>query len=91
VVYPESSELTTIKAAELLGVSRPFLIGVLESGAIPQAVTKPANRGRDGAERLTPCYSGTKPPDSAEEEVAGVEGFFGPRTGLTPSGPPAAR
>jgi excisionase family DNA binding protein len=35
VLYPESSELTTKQAAELLGVSRPFLIGVLESGAIP--------------------------------------------------------
>ena len=34
-LYPESSELTTKQAAELLGVSRPFLIGVLESGAIP--------------------------------------------------------
>jgi len=35
VLYPESSELTTKQAAELLGVSRPFLIGVLEAGAIP--------------------------------------------------------
>ena len=35
VLYPESSELTTKQAAELLGVSRPFLIGILESGAIP--------------------------------------------------------
>jgi excisionase family DNA binding protein len=35
VLYPESSELTTKQAAELLGVSRPFLIGVLESGVIP--------------------------------------------------------
>jgi excisionase family DNA binding protein len=31
----ESSELTTKQAAELLGVSRPFLIVILESGAIP--------------------------------------------------------
>ena len=34
ILYPESSELTTKQAAELLGVSRPFLIGILESGAI---------------------------------------------------------
>jgi excisionase family DNA binding protein len=35
VLYPESSELTTKQAAEVLGVSRPFLIRVLESGEIP--------------------------------------------------------
>jgi excisionase family DNA binding protein len=34
-LYPESSELTTKQAAEVLGVSRPFLISILESGAIP--------------------------------------------------------
>lgn len=35
VLYPESSELTTKQAAEVLGVSRPFLIRVLEAGGIP--------------------------------------------------------
>lgn len=35
VFYPESSELTTKQAAEVLGVSRPFLIRVLEAGDIP--------------------------------------------------------
>jgi len=35
VLYPESSELTTKQAAEVLGVSRPFLIRVLEGGDIP--------------------------------------------------------
>jgi excisionase family DNA binding protein len=35
VLYPESSELTTKQAAEVLGVSRPFLIRVLEAGKIP--------------------------------------------------------
>jgi excisionase family DNA binding protein len=34
-LYPESSELTTKQAAEVLGVSRPFLIRVLEAGEIP--------------------------------------------------------
>ena len=35
VLYPESSELTTKQAAEVLGVSRPFLIRVLEAGEMP--------------------------------------------------------
>ena len=35
VLYPESSELTTKQAAEVLRVSRPFLIRVLEAGEIP--------------------------------------------------------
>lgn len=35
MLYPESSELTTKQAAEVLGVSRPFLIRVLEAGQIP--------------------------------------------------------
>jgi excisionase family DNA binding protein len=34
VLYPESSELSTKQAAEVLGVSRPFLIRVLEAGDI---------------------------------------------------------
>lgn len=35
VLYPVASELTTKQAAEVLGVSRPFLIRVLEAGEIP--------------------------------------------------------
>src|SRR5215475_6524260 len=35
VLYLESSELTTKQAAKVLGVSRPFLIRVLETGEIP--------------------------------------------------------
>lgn len=34
-LYPEPSELTTKQAAEVLGVSRPYLINLLESDAIP--------------------------------------------------------
>ena len=34
-IIPENAELSTVQAAEVLNVSRPFLIKLLEDGAIP--------------------------------------------------------
>jgi excisionase family DNA binding protein len=34
-IIPENAELTTVEAAEVLNVSRPFLIKLLEEGSIP--------------------------------------------------------
>lgn len=34
-IIPENAELTTVQAAEVLNVSRPFLIKLLEEGALP--------------------------------------------------------
>jgi excisionase family DNA binding protein len=63
-VLPSEAELSTQEAADLLKVSRPFLVGLLEQGAIPHR--KVGNRRRVSVAALRAYQAHAK----AEQEAA---------------------
>ena len=63
-LIPENAELTTVEAADILNVSRPFLIKLLEEGQIPYRKV-----GRHRRVRLEDVMNYKKAIDQEREEV----------------------
>jgi len=63
-LIPENAELTTVEAADILNVSRPFLIKLLEEGQIPYRKV-----GRHRRVRLEDVMNYKKAIDREREEV----------------------
>ena len=63
-LIPENAELTTVEAADILNVSRPFLIKLLEEGQIPYRKV-----GRHRRVRLEDIVNYKKAIDREREEV----------------------
>ena len=63
-LIPENAELTTVEAADILNVSRPFLIKLLEEGQIPFRKV-----GRHRRVRLEDVVNYKKAIDREREEV----------------------
>ncbi|MFN0166545.1 MAG: excisionase family DNA-binding protein [Bryobacteraceae bacterium] len=63
-ILPENSELTTVQAARALNVSRPFLIKLLDEGALPHRKV-----GRHRRIRIEDVMAYKKAVDQKREEV----------------------
>ena len=75
-IIPENAELTTVQAAEVLNVSRPFLIKLLEDGSIPHRKV-----GKHRRVRMEDIMSYKAAIDSAREARARSAGGRSARAG----------
>lgn len=76
-VIPSQAEVTTQQAADLLGVSRPYVVGLLEDGAIPHRKV-----GRHRRILLTDLLDYKRTDDDKRRKAADELGDLGQELGI---------